>query len=101
MLSGGAFKRIRAFERIRSSNFHLPPVIRLRADDRNTPIPRPIRKSMLNDHHNFRPHPRRAARVMHLHHHSHTAENITARPAPANHAPPVQGFGRTVTQGGV
>jgi transposase len=28
-------------------------------------------------------------------------ENITARPAPANHAPPVRGFCRTNTPGGV
>jgi len=43
----------------------------------------------------------RAARVMHLHRNCHAPENITARPAPANHAPPVRGFCRTVIQGGV
>jgi len=89
MLARGAFKRVRALEGIGTSNLHFPPVIRLRADDRNTPIPGPIRKRMLNDGHNLRPHRRHAARVMHLYRNCHTAENITPPPAPANPAPPV------------
>ena len=60
-----------------------------------------IRKRVLNDGHNLRPHGRHAARVLHLHRNRHTAENITAPPVPANHASPVRGFCRTVTQGGV
>jgi hypothetical protein len=89
MLARGAFKRVRPLEGIGTSDLHFPPVIRLRAEDRNTPIPGPIRKGMFNDGHNLRPHRRHAARVMHLHRNCHTAKNITAPAAPANPAPAV------------
>ena len=90
MLARGAFKRVRPLEGIGTSNLHFPLVIRLRGDDRNTPIPGPIRKGMLNDGHNLRPHRRHAARVMHLHRNCHAAENITVPPPPANPALPVR-----------
>jgi hypothetical protein len=86
MLAGGAFQRIRALERTRARNLHLPSVIRLRPDDRNPPIPRPIRQRVFNDGPNFRPHHRHAARVMHLHRNCHTSENITTSSAAANAA---------------
>src|SRR5260370_28114167 len=43
VLAGGAFERIRPLEGIGASNLHLPPVIRLRPDDRDPPIPSPGR----------------------------------------------------------
>ena len=72
MLAGGAFQRIRALERARARNPHLPSVIRLRSDDRYPPIPRPIRQRVLNDGLNLRSHHRHAPRVMHLHRNRHT-----------------------------
>ena len=90
MLAGRAFKRVRPFEPIGTSNLHLPPVIRLRTDNRNPPIPAPIRKRVLDDRNNLRPSRTHATRVMHLHRNCHTSENITTSSAPANHAPPAQ-----------
>jgi hypothetical protein len=90
MLTGGAFQRVRPLERIWPGNLHLPPVVRLRSDDRNPPIPGAIRKRMLDNRRNLNTHSWFTARVMHLHRNCHTPENITTPPAPANHAPPCE-----------
>jgi hypothetical protein len=56
---------------------------------------------VLDDRYNLRAHRWHAARVLHLHRNCHTSENITTSSATANHAPPVRGFSRTITGGGV
>jgi hypothetical protein len=48
MVAGTPFQRIRAFERIRPENLHLPPVTSLRADDQYLPLPWPIRKDVFD-----------------------------------------------------
>ena len=48
MLAGTPFQRVRAFERIRPENLHLPPVTSLRADDQYLPLPWPIRKDVFD-----------------------------------------------------
>ena len=75
MLAGRAFQRIGPFERIRSRNPHLPAIIRLRSDDRNPPIPRPVRWRVLDDCPNLRPHHAHATRVVQLYRNCHTPEN--------------------------
>ena len=64
-------KRIRPLKTIGTGNPHLPPVIRLRPNNRNPPIPGPIGKHMLNRGQNTRPQ-LRVSRVMNLHRHCHT-----------------------------
>jgi hypothetical protein len=76
MLTGGAFQRVRPLEGIWSSNLHLPPVARLRADDQNPPIPGPIRKRVLNHCSDFTLHCS-IARVLHLDRNCHTAPKIS------------------------
>ena len=66
MLAGGAFQRIRALERIGTNNLHLPPIIRLRSDDRNPPVPGPIREHMFDDRSNLC-WQTRISRVLHPH----------------------------------
>jgi hypothetical protein len=43
-----AFECIRTLESIRPANLHLPPIIRLRADNQNPPISWPIRQRVLD-----------------------------------------------------
>jgi hypothetical protein len=83
VLSGSSFERIRPLECIRSCNLHLPPVVRLRPNDRNTPVARPVGKYVL-DHCNHIPLQLRIAGVMHLHCHCHT-RTVYAGP-PSSHA---------------
>jgi hypothetical protein len=39
VLSGGALQRVRPLERVRPRDPHLPPIIGLKADNQNPPIP--------------------------------------------------------------
>jgi hypothetical protein len=54
MLASRTFQRIRPFEAIRAHNLHLPAVIALGTEDRNSPNSRPIGKHMFDDRSNFR-----------------------------------------------
>jgi len=77
MRPGRPFENESALEPIRTGNFHLPLVIRLRANDEDPPISRPIRKHVLDDRNHIRP-KNRIAGMMHFHDHCHvTRENIT------------------------
>ena len=71
MLAGTPFQRVRAFERIRPENLHLPPVTSLRADDQYLPLPWPIRKDVFDtsDHVSLQ---LEIARIVHLDFHCHT-----------------------------
>jgi hypothetical protein len=46
MLASRTFQRVRPLEAIRAHNLHLPPVIALGTEDRNSPNSRPIGKHM-------------------------------------------------------
>ena len=71
MLAGTPFQRVRAFERIRPENLHLPPVTSLRADDQYLPFPWPIRKDVFDtsDHVSLQ---LEIAGIVHLDFHCHT-----------------------------
>jgi len=71
MLPGSSFQSIRTFECLGTEDLHLPPVIRLRADGRNPPVPGPIRKHMFDDRSYLCQ--TRISRVLHLHRNCHTA----------------------------
>ena len=76
MLAGTPFQRVRAFERIRPENLHLPPVTSLRADDQYLPLPWPIRKDVLDtsDHVSLQ---LEIAGIVHLDFHCHTQKCTT------------------------
>jgi hypothetical protein len=48
VLSDAAFQGVRPFEPIRPGNVHLPPIVRLRANDRNPPVAEPVGKHVLD-----------------------------------------------------
>jgi hypothetical protein len=81
VLSGRSVQRVAAFKPIRTGNLHLPPVVRLRADDQDPPISSAIRKRMFNQRCHLRTHFRCAARVNHLHDHCHMAAKVALRAA--------------------
>src|SRR6266849_4055910 len=54
------------------SDPHLPPIIRLRPDNGDPPMARPITENVFNKRNNFRPH-YGIARILHVHRHCHTA----------------------------
>src|SRR5580704_1263291 len=45
VLSGRSFQCVGAFKPIRTGNLHLPPVVRLRANDQDPPISSAVRKA--------------------------------------------------------
>lgn len=49
MLSQFALQRVRAFERIRAGNFHLPPVAALRPQDYNSPVSGAVCKDVFDE----------------------------------------------------
>jgi hypothetical protein len=65
VLPCGAFEGVLPLEGIWPDNLHLPAVVRLGADNRNPPVPRPIREHVL-DHRGDFPLHCRVARVLHL-----------------------------------
>jgi hypothetical protein len=72
MLARISFERIRPLEPIWPSDPHLPPIIRLRPDNRDPPIARPITEDVFNKRNNFRPH-YGITRILHVYRHGHTA----------------------------
>ena len=66
MLASRTLQRIAAFETIRAGNVHFPSVIRLRADNRNSPIAEPIGQHMFDDRSNLCLQTR-ISRVLHFH----------------------------------
>src|SRR6266478_6453761 len=67
-----SFQGVRPFEALWPSNSHLPPIIRLRPDNRDPPLARPITEDVFKKRNNFRPH-YRIARILHVHRHCHNA----------------------------
>ncbi len=53
MLASRTLQRIRPLEGMRAHNLHLPPIIGLGAEDRNSPSPRFIGKHMFDDRSNL------------------------------------------------
>jgi|SRR5271170_7273085 len=53
MLASSTLQRIGPLEAVRADNLHFPPVIGLRPDDRNPPIPNPIGERMFDDRSNL------------------------------------------------
>jgi hypothetical protein len=96
MLASRTFQRIRPFEAIRAHNLHLPAVIALGTEDRNSPNSRPIGKHTFDDCSNFRLQTG-ISRVLHLHRNCHTPENITVFPATANPVSSCGDSARTAT----
>jgi hypothetical protein len=72
MLARTSFEHIRPLEPIWPSDPHLPPIIRLRPDNRDPPIAPPITEEVFNKRNNFRPH-YGIARILHVYRHGHTA----------------------------
>jgi len=72
MLAGSTLKRIGALEAIRAHNHQLPSVVRLRSNNRNSPISEPIGKHLFDDRSNLCLQSR-ICRVLHLHRNCHTA----------------------------
>jgi hypothetical protein len=69
MFARRPYEGVGALKRVRAGNFHLPSVICRRPDDPNPPIPRVIRKRVLDDRNHLRPHLRYRARMMYFHRH--------------------------------
>jgi hypothetical protein len=72
MLARISFERIRPLEPIWPSDPHLPPIIRLRPDNRDPPLARPVTEDVFNKRNNSRPH-YGIARILHVYRHGHTA----------------------------
>jgi hypothetical protein len=66
VLAGRSFQRIRTFKRVWTRDLHLPPVIRLRADNRHLPIAASICEQVLNNGRDFRSQ-RGVAGIVHFH----------------------------------
>src|SRR6267154_1884826 len=66
MLASRTFQRIRPLEAIGAGNLHFPSVVRLRPDNRNSPITEPIGKHMFDDRSNLCLETG-ISRVLHLH----------------------------------